>query len=228
MEPDIEDNKKIMPPSRRTGAARPVAKQAPPPARPSIPASTQSRAGAVPPPPAGRPAGAPPPAMAPAAAAPPMMGGGGGGGMLSGLGGMVMQGMAMGTGSAIAHRAVDSVMGPRQVEHVHNGQEAPAPAAGAAPHAMSGMLPRPRVQRRTHSERSRRCCFFCCFTLVRPGCNCWAERLAICSRLPRGVRVSPGVRPWGLKAFAPSLTSAWVLVQPAAHASTRPICFSSV
>jgi len=86
-----------------------------------------------------------------------MMGGGGGGGMLSGLGGMVMQGMAMGTGSAIAHRAVDSVMGPRQVEHVHTGQEAPAPAAGAAPHAMSGMLPRPRAQPRTHPERSQRC-----------------------------------------------------------------------
>lgn len=28
--------------------------------------------------------------------------------------------MAFGTGSAVANRAVDAVMGPRQVEHVHN------------------------------------------------------------------------------------------------------------
>ncbi|KAJ1495331.1 hypothetical protein T484DRAFT_1608112 [Baffinella frigidus] len=54
--------------------------------------------------------------------------------MMSGLGGMVMQGMAMGTGSAIAHRAVDSMMGPRQVEHVNTD----APAAAAAPQAMAG------------------------------------------------------------------------------------------
>ena len=37
--------------------------------------------------------------------------GGGGGGMMSGLGGMVAQGMAFGTGSAIAHRAVGAVAG---------------------------------------------------------------------------------------------------------------------
>ena len=34
-----------------------------------------------------------------------------GGGMLSGIGGTIAQGMAFGTGSAIAHRAVDSVAG---------------------------------------------------------------------------------------------------------------------
>lgn len=39
-----------------------------------------------------------------------------GGGMLSGLGGMVAQGMALGTGSALAHRAVDSVLGSRHPE----------------------------------------------------------------------------------------------------------------
>lgn len=36
-----------------------------------------------------------------------------GGGMLSGLAGTVMQGMALGTGSAMAHRAVDAVLGSR-------------------------------------------------------------------------------------------------------------------
>jgi hypothetical protein len=34
-----------------------------------------------------------------------------GGGMMSGLGGMVVQGMAMGTGSAIAHGVIGSMMG---------------------------------------------------------------------------------------------------------------------
>lgn len=65
---------------------------------------------------------------APAAAAPSAlsspMAPSGGGGMLSGIVGGVVQGMAFGTGSAIAHRAVDAVAGPRQVEHVHSGGEA--------------------------------------------------------------------------------------------------------
>lgn len=53
--------------------------------------------------------------------------GGGGGGLMSGIVGGVVQGMAFGTGSAIAHRAVDSIAGPRQVEHVHvGGENAPA------------------------------------------------------------------------------------------------------
>ena len=43
--------------------------------------------------------------------------------------GSVVTGMAMGTGSAIAHRAVDGMMGPRQVEHVHTPAPAAAPAA---------------------------------------------------------------------------------------------------
>ncbi|MEW5305195.1 MAG: hypothetical protein WDW36_007754 [Sanguina aurantia] len=45
-----------------------------------------------------------------------------GGGMFSGLMGSLVTGAAMGTGSAIAHRAVDSMMGPR------GGSEAAAPA----------------------------------------------------------------------------------------------------
>lgn len=55
---------------------------------------------------------------------PPAVPQSGGGGMLSGLGGMVAQGMALGTGSALAHRAVDSVLGSRHPE--------PAQATAAA------------------------------------------------------------------------------------------------
>lgn len=43
-----------------------------------------------------------------------------------------LSGLAFGTGSAIAHRAVDSIMGPRTVVHEHQGVEA---APGAAPAA---------------------------------------------------------------------------------------------
>lgn len=49
--------------------------------------------------------------------------------MLSGLIGSVVQGAALGTGSAIAHRAVDSFMGPRETRVVHEHQGAPAPVA---------------------------------------------------------------------------------------------------
>ena len=62
--------------------------------------------------------------MAPMAAQAPAMSGGGGG-LMSGIMGGVVQGMAFGTGSAVANRAVDAIMGPRQVEHVHSN----APAA---------------------------------------------------------------------------------------------------
>lgn len=76
--------------------------------------------------PASRPAApkraAPP---APTRTAPPPAQQGGGGGMLSGIGSTIAQGMAFGTGSAVAHRAVDAVAGPRQVEHVNSGGEAP-------------------------------------------------------------------------------------------------------
>ncbi|KAI3770092.1 hypothetical protein L6452_01213 [Arctium lappa] len=40
-----------------------------------------------------------------------------GGSMLGGIGSTIAQGMAFGTGSAVAHRAVDSVMGPRTIQH---------------------------------------------------------------------------------------------------------------
>lgn len=55
--------------------------------------------------------------------------------MMSGIMGSVVQGMALGTGSALAGRAMDSVMGPRQVEHVHTGAPA-APEAAAPPMQM--------------------------------------------------------------------------------------------
>merc|ERR1740115_101592 len=72
---------------------------------------------------------APPPAKAasappPAAAAPAA-----GGGMMSGLASTVMQGMAFGTGSAVAHRAVDSVMGPRGGNET-SSNDAPAAVKG--------------------------------------------------------------------------------------------------
>lgn len=54
--------------------------------------------------------------------------GSGGGGMLSGIGSTIAQGMAFGTGSAVAHRAVDSIMGPRTVVH----EQADGAAAGGA------------------------------------------------------------------------------------------------
>merc|ERR1712232_156653 len=64
------------------------------------------------------------------AAAPPAATGGGGG-MMSGLMGSMASGMAMGTGMAVANRAVDAVMGPRQTEVVHRHEGAPAAPAAA-------------------------------------------------------------------------------------------------
>jgi len=51
--------------------------------------------------------------------------------MMSGIGSTIVQGMAFGTGSAMAHRAVDGVMGPRTVEHVHRDEETKTGGAGA-------------------------------------------------------------------------------------------------
>lgn len=48
--------------------------------------------------------------------------------MLGGMMGMIGQGMAFGGGSAVAHRAVDAVMGPRGGQH----EQVPA-AAGPSP-----------------------------------------------------------------------------------------------
>lgn len=54
--------------------------------------------------------------------------------MMSGLMGSMMSGMATGTGMAVANRAVDAVMGPRQTEVVHRHEGAPAaPAASSQP-----------------------------------------------------------------------------------------------
>lgn len=46
--------------------------------------------------------------------------------MMSNMAGMVMQGMAFGGGSAVAHRAIDSVVGPREMTVNHEGQETAA------------------------------------------------------------------------------------------------------
>lgn len=40
-------------------------------------------------------------------------------GMMRGIGSTIAEGMAFGGGSAVAHRAVDSMMGPRVVHHEH-------------------------------------------------------------------------------------------------------------
>eukprot|EP00462_Mataza_sp_D1_P004443 CAMPEP_0175102018 /NCGR_PEP_ID=MMETSP0086_2-20121207/8174_1 /TAXON_ID=136419 /ORGANISM="Unknown Unknown, Strain D1" /LENGTH=164 /DNA_ID=CAMNT_0016376723 /DNA_START=98 /DNA_END=592 /DNA_ORIENTATION=+ len=74
--------------------------------------------------PAAQPTRRPPPPAPAAPAAAPAPAQGGGGGMLSGLAGTMMSGMAFGTGSAVAHRAVDSVMGPRETVVRHEGGEA--------------------------------------------------------------------------------------------------------
>eukprot|EP00929_Paragymnodinium_shiwhaense_P054286 TRINITY_DN2719_c0_g2_i2.p2 TRINITY_DN2719_c0_g2~~TRINITY_DN2719_c0_g2_i2.p2 ORF type:complete len:144 (-),score=45.56 TRINITY_DN2719_c0_g2_i2:177-608(-) len=97
-------------------------------------ARTSASSPARSPPPAAAPAQRPPPAAAPAAAppaaapmaAPPAAAPAAGGGMMSGLMGSMAQGMAMGTGMAVANRAVDAVMGPRQTEVVHRNEGAPA------------------------------------------------------------------------------------------------------
>ncbi|CAM6050457.1 unnamed protein product [Sphagnum compactum] len=87
-----------------------------------------------------RPVGrrAPPPAPVHNAPPPaPMQQSGGGGSMLGGLASTIAQGMAFGTGSAVAHRAVDSVMGPRTVQHEYAQQEG---SGSAAPVASSGSV----------------------------------------------------------------------------------------
>merc|ERR1719231_1111962 len=48
---------------------------------------------------------------------------------MSGLMGSMASGMAMGTGMAVANRAVDAVMGPRQTEVVHRNEGGLAEAA---------------------------------------------------------------------------------------------------
>ena len=70
---------------------------------------------------------APAPAPAPAQS--------GGGSMIGGIGSTIAQGMAFGTGSGVAHRAVDAIMGPRTIEVV--GNDAAAAAAAPVPTANS-------------------------------------------------------------------------------------------
>ncbi|KAJ9705610.1 hypothetical protein PVL29_003599 [Vitis rotundifolia] len=84
--------------------------------------------------PAPRPASRPAPVRnppQPVSHAPPPapVQGGGGGSMLGGLGATIAQGMAFGTGSAVAHRAVDAVMGPRTIQHETVASEAAASSA---------------------------------------------------------------------------------------------------
>ncbi|XP_074575430.1 uncharacterized protein LOC141831908 [Curcuma longa] len=55
-----------------------------------------------------------------------------GGSFLGGIGSTIAQGVAFGTGSAIAHRAVDAVVGPRTIQHETVVSEAAA-AVPAAP-----------------------------------------------------------------------------------------------
>jgi hypothetical protein len=68
-----------------------------------------------------------PPAVQPQATS-PATGQSQGGGILGAIGSTIVQGMAFGTGSAVAHRAVDSVAGPRQIEHVYKDDEVKQPS----------------------------------------------------------------------------------------------------
>ncbi|KAJ8764746.1 hypothetical protein K2173_009140 [Erythroxylum novogranatense] len=88
----------------------------------------------------GRPAVRPAPRQSPPPqpvhhAPPPAPPQSGGGGMLSGIGSTIAQGMAFGTGSAMAHRAVDAVLGPRAIQHETVVSEAtvaaPAPTSSS-------------------------------------------------------------------------------------------------
>ncbi|CAL5377658.1 unnamed protein product [Camellia sinensis] len=75
-----------------------------------------------------------PPQPARQAPSPAPVQGGSGGSMLGGLGATIAQGMAFGTGSAVAHRAVDAVVGPRTIQHetvVSEAASAPAPATNS-------------------------------------------------------------------------------------------------
>lgn len=60
--------------------------------------------------------------------------------MLGSIGSTIAEGMAFGTGSAIAHRAVESIFGPRTVQHEHiNAPPSAAPqASGPAMTMTSG------------------------------------------------------------------------------------------
>ncbi|XP_021300659.1 uncharacterized protein C6C3.02c [Herrania umbratica] len=85
------------------------------------------------------PARSPPPPPAQRAPPPPLAQSGSGGSMLGGIGSTIAQGMAFGTGSAVAHRAVDAVMGPRTIQHETVVTEAAAaPATAATTNSLAG------------------------------------------------------------------------------------------
>ena len=63
---------------------------------------------------------------------------GGGGSILGGIGSTIAQGLAFGTGSAVAHRAVDAVMGPRTIQHETVVSEAAAAAPAPTTNSFAG------------------------------------------------------------------------------------------
>nr|XP_043626569.1 uncharacterized protein C6C3.02c-like [Erigeron canadensis] len=73
-----------------------------------------------------------PPAPVNHAPPPAPVQGGNGGSMLGRIGSTIADGMAFGTGSAVAHRAVDAIVGPRTIQHEHVGTAAPQAAPAAA------------------------------------------------------------------------------------------------
>ncbi|KAF7803780.1 coiled-coil-helix-coiled-coil-helix domain-containing protein 10, mitochondrial-like [Senna tora] len=58
--------------------------------------------------------------------------------MFGSIGSTIAQGMAFGTGSAVAHRAVDAVMGPRTIQHETVVSEAAAAAPVPTSNSFSG------------------------------------------------------------------------------------------
>ncbi|KAL3617328.1 hypothetical protein CASFOL_038873 [Castilleja foliolosa] len=88
--------------------------------------------------PAPRPAARSPPPQTVNRAPPPAVQSNSGGSMLGSIGSTIAQGMAFGTGSAVAHRAVDAVMGPRTIQHETVASEAAGAPAPAAPTSMGG------------------------------------------------------------------------------------------
>jgi hypothetical protein len=92
-------------------------------------------------------------------APPPAPAQNGGGSILGGIGSTIAQGMAFGTGSAMAHRAVDAVMGPRTIQHETVVSEA---AASATP--MANATPSDSCS--IHSKAFQDVCFPAHFGLV--------------------------------------------------------------
>ncbi|GAB4848807.1 hypothetical protein Ancab_003601 [Ancistrocladus abbreviatus] len=101
---------------RRSSGGRPAPRAAPRPAPARSP----------PPQPVNH---SPSPAPAPA---------GSGGSMLGGLGATIAQGMAFGTGSAVAHRAVDAVVGPRTIQHETVVSETASAAPASITNSVTG------------------------------------------------------------------------------------------